>query len=87
MKPSVNGHNQNSERNRFICNSDTNSDDNNQRTVPNITWHYASTYELDKIIRFLKPSNSAGCDGIANRILKIVPLMFCLLLHSFVMLL
>ena len=70
LKPSVNGHNQNSERNRFICNSDTNSNDNNQRTVPNITWHYASTYELDKIIRSLKPSNSAGYDDISNRILK-----------------
>ena len=43
----------------------------NPKPIPNIMWQYASTSEIEKIIRSLKQSNSSGYDGISSRILKL----------------
>jgi len=34
-------------------------------------WHYASTYEIEKIIKSLKSKNTCGYDEISIRILKL----------------
>jgi hypothetical protein len=36
-----------------------------------INWQYASTYEIDKIIKSLKSKNTYGYDEISNRIIKL----------------
>ena len=36
-----------------------------------MSWHYASTYEIEKIIKSLKSKNSGGYDEISTRILKL----------------
>jgi hypothetical protein len=36
-----------------------------------MSWQYAYTYEIDKIIKSLKTKNTAGYDEISNRILKL----------------
>jgi len=40
-------------------------------TFPRNDWNYATTYEIDKIIRSLKTKNSYGYDEIPTRILKL----------------
>jgi Notch-like protein len=42
----------------------------NQKSYTNISWHYASTQEIDKIIRSLKAKNSTGYDEISIRTLR-----------------
>jgi hypothetical protein len=41
------------------------------KPFPKINWQYASTYEIDKIIKSLKSKNTSGYDEISNRIIKI----------------
>jgi uncharacterized protein YehS (DUF1456 family) len=36
-----------------------------------ISWKYATSYEIEKIIRWLKTKNSSGYDEISNRIIKL----------------
>jgi hypothetical protein len=36
-----------------------------------MSWQYASTYEIEKIIKSLKTKNSSGYDEISNRIIKL----------------
>jgi len=36
-----------------------------------MSWHYASTYEIEKIIKYLKSKTSGGYDEISTRILKL----------------
>jgi hypothetical protein len=36
-----------------------------------MSWQYASTYEIEKIIKSLKTKNTAGYDEISNRIIKL----------------
>ena len=36
-----------------------------------MNWQYASTYEIEKIIKSLKTKNSSGYDEILNRIIKL----------------
>ena len=38
---------------------------------PKISWHYASTYEIEKNIKSLKSKNTGGYDEISTRILKL----------------
>jgi hypothetical protein len=35
-----------------------------------MSWQYATTHEIEKIIKSLKTKDSSGYDGISNRILK-----------------
>ncbi|GFG35144.1 hypothetical protein Cfor_09631 [Coptotermes formosanus] len=44
---------------------------NNFRSFTKINWQYASTYELEKIIKSLKTKNSSGYDEVSNRIIKL----------------
>jgi len=41
------------------------------RPFPKMSWHYALTYEIEKIIKSLKSKNSGGCDEISTRIPKL----------------
>jgi hypothetical protein len=36
-----------------------------------MSWHYASTHEIEKIIKSLKSINTGGYDEISTRILKL----------------
>ena len=36
-----------------------------------MNWHYASTHDIEKIIKFLKSKNTGGYDEISTRILKL----------------
>jgi hypothetical protein len=40
-------------------------------TFPRINWNYATTYEIDNIIKPLKTKNSYGYDEISITILKL----------------
>jgi hypothetical protein len=42
-----------------------------KRTFTKMSWQYASTYEIEKIIKSLKTKNTAGYNEISNRILKL----------------
>ena len=46
---------------------------NTHRDEPfdNITWNYASTQEIKKIVSSLKNTNSSGYDEVTNRLLKL----------------
>ena len=46
---------------------------NTHRDEPfdNITWNYASTLEIKKIVSSLKNTNSSGYDEVTNRLLKL----------------
>jgi len=39
--------------------------------VPKVTWQYASTHEIEKIIKSLKSKNTGGYDEISTRLLKL----------------
>jgi hypothetical protein len=41
------------------------------RSFSKINWKYATSYEIEKIIRFLKIKNTSGYDEISNRIIKL----------------
>ena len=41
------------------------------RPFPKMSWHYASTHEIEKIIKSLKSKNTGGYDEISTRILKL----------------
>jgi hypothetical protein len=41
------------------------------RPFPKMSWHYTSTYEIEKIIKSLKSKNTGGYDEISTRILKL----------------
>ena len=43
---------------------------NFRRPFPKISWQYASTYEIEKIIMSLRTKNIYGYDEISNRIIK-----------------
>jgi exonuclease III len=45
---------------------------NYKKQFATITWEYVSTWEIEKIIKSLKSSNSAGYDEINTRLLKLV---------------
>jgi hypothetical protein len=45
--------------------------DSFHRPFPKMSWHYASTYETEKIIKTLKSKNTGGYDKISTRILKL----------------
>jgi len=38
---------------------------------PKMSWHYAPTYEIEKIIKSLKSKNTSGYDEISTQILKL----------------
>jgi hypothetical protein len=42
-----------------------------KRPFTEISWQYASTYEIAKIIKSFKTKNTAGYDEISNRFLKL----------------
>jgi hypothetical protein len=65
-------------------NSDTNKHINTSMTNPisylansfrrpfaKISWQYASTYEIEKIIKSLRTKNACGYDEISNQIIKL----------------
>jgi hypothetical protein len=41
------------------------------RTFTKMSWQYASTYKIEKMIKSLKTKNSNGYDEISNRIIKL----------------
>jgi hypothetical protein len=45
--------------------------DSFHRPFPTISWHYASTHEIEMIIKSLKSKNTGGYDEISTRILKL----------------
>jgi len=42
---------------------------NFRRPFPKISWQYASTYEIEKIIKSLRTKNTCGYNEISNRII------------------
>jgi len=44
---------------------------NFRRPFPKISWQYASTYEIEKIIKSLKTTNTCRYNDISNRIIKL----------------
>jgi hypothetical protein len=42
-----------------------------RRPISKISWQYATTYEIEKIIKSLKTKTTCGYDGISNRIIKL----------------
>jgi hypothetical protein len=42
-----------------------------RRAFAKISWQYASTYEIEKIIKSLKSKNTRGCNEISNWIIKL----------------
>jgi hypothetical protein len=42
-----------------------------RRPFAKISWQYASTYEIEKVINSLKTKNTCGYDEISNRIIKL----------------
>ena len=54
-----------------ICNSTEYLFKHYDKPFPSIKWQYASTHEVEKILRSLKIPNSAGYDKISNRLLKL----------------
>jgi len=49
---------------------------------PKMSWHYESTYKIEKIIKSLKSKNSSGYDEISTRILKLSAPHITLCLHT-----
>ena len=64
------GINNTKESEQFKQTSATYLIENNQKSYPNIIWHYASTQEIEKIIRSLKTKDSTGYDEISIRTLR-----------------
>ena len=64
----------NADNKKHINTSMTNSinylTNNFRRPFPKISWQYASTYEIEKIIMSLRTKNIYGYDEISNRIIK-----------------
>ena len=60
----------NKNRNWCIHNSDAYLKKHNSKTITSITWKYALTHEIEKIMKSLKNSNSSGYDDISNIIIK-----------------
>jgi len=44
---------------------------NFRRPFPKISWQYASTYEIGKIIKSLRTKNTCGYGEVSNRIMKL----------------
>jgi hypothetical protein len=42
-----------------------------RRLFAKISWQYASTYEIEKIIKSIKTKNTCGYDEISSRIIKL----------------
>jgi len=42
-----------------------------RRPFAKISWQYACTYKIEKIIKSLKTKNTCGYDEISNRIIKL----------------
>ena len=65
----------NSNNNKHINTSMTNPinylTNNLKRPFAKISWQYASTYEVEKIIKSLRTKNTCGYDEISNRIIKL----------------
>jgi hypothetical protein len=54
-----------------------------KRPFTEISWQYASTHEIEKIIKSLKTKNTAGYDEISIRILKLcAPFIISLLTYT-----
>ena len=52
------------------------------KPFPRINWQYASTHEINKIIKSLKSKNTSGYDEISNRIIKLsLPFIISPLTH------
>ena len=51
------------------------------RPFPKISWHYASTYEIEKIIKSLKSKITGGYDEISTQILKFSAPIISLLIY------
>jgi hypothetical protein len=68
-------HSINSDNNKHIHTSMTNSinylANSFRRHFAKISWQYASTYEIEKIIKSLKTKSTCGYDEISNRIIKL----------------
>jgi len=47
---------------------------NFRRPFPKISWQYASTYEIEKIIKSLRTKNTCGYNEISNCIMKLTAL-------------
>ena len=45
--------------------------DNFKKPFTTMNWHYATTYETEKVIKSLKSKNSCGYDGISNKIIQL----------------
>jgi hypothetical protein len=53
------------------------------RSFTKMSWQYASTYEIEKIMKSLKTKNSSGYDEISNRIIKLsTPFIISPLTHT-----
>jgi len=65
----------NSDNYRHINTSMTNPintlTNNFRRPFAKISWQYASTYQIEKIIKSLRTKNACGYDEISNRIIKL----------------
>jgi hypothetical protein len=76
-----------------LLNKDNKSNDKNtnllhypqnfiKKPVNKMEWKYATTYELEKIIRSLKTKNSYGYEEISNKIIKLsVPFIISSLIY------
>jgi len=62
----------NSDNNKPISTSMTNPviylTNNFRRPFPKISWKYASTYKIEKIIKSLRTKNTCGYDEISNHV-------------------
>ena len=45
---------------------------NFRRPFAKISWQYASTYEIEKIMKSLRTKNTCGYDEITNHIIKLI---------------
>jgi len=65
----------NSDNSKHINTSMTNPisylTNNLRRPFPKISWQYASTYEIEKIIKSLRTKNTCRYNEISNRIIKL----------------
>ena len=44
---------------------------NFRRPLPKVSWQFASTYDIEKIVKSLRTKNTCGYDEVCNRIIKL----------------
>jgi Notch-like protein len=68
--------------NPYIDNSMKHLNKHSDKSISNITWKYATTREMEKIVKSVKNTNSSGYDEIAIRLLKLsIPYIISPLSH------